>query len=123
MILISSKGDFYNLTRRLFLFALFIAIRFTTEFLKLLENTLDKSSKFKNMFSVRLGCLTKSLLSQNFYQKMSAFWITVIPHPFYFVSCRNIQTIFYFRILILLQFYFRIAGIGELKVVKVEVCA
>ena len=53
--------------------ALFIAIKFITlliakmELTKLLENTLDESSKLRNMCDERLGCLTKSLLSQNFY--------------------------------------------------------
>ena len=37
----------------------------------MLENTLDESSKIKNMSDQRLGCLTKSLLSQDFYRMMS----------------------------------------------------
>ena len=58
-------------------FALFIAIKFVrvlitkTALTKLLENTLDERSKLKNMSDERLGCSTKSLLSQNFYRTMS----------------------------------------------------
>ena len=54
--------------------ASFIAIKFITVLItktaprKLLENTLNESPKLKNMSDERLGCLTKSLLSQNFYQ-------------------------------------------------------
>ena len=48
---------------------------------KLLENTLDESSKLKNMFDERLGCLVKSLLSQNFYRTMPDISQTLISHP------------------------------------------
>ena len=54
--------------------ASFIAIKFITVLVtktalrKLLENTLNESPKLKNMSDERLGCLTKSLLSQNFYR-------------------------------------------------------
>ena len=48
---------------------------------KLLENTLYESSKLKNMFDERLGCLMKSLLSQSFYQTMSDISKTLISHP------------------------------------------
>ena len=54
--------------------ASFIAIKFITVLItktalrKLLENTLNESPKLKNMSDERLGCLTKSHLSQNFYQ-------------------------------------------------------
>ena len=37
----------------------------------MLENTLDESLKLKNMSGERLVCLTKSLLSYNFYRVMS----------------------------------------------------
>ena len=49
--------------------ALFIAIKFIsvlitkTALTKLPDNTLDESSKLKNMSDERLGCLKKSLLS------------------------------------------------------------
>ena len=49
--------------------------------IKLLENTLDESLKLKNMSEERLGCLNKSLLSQNFYQRMSDISQTLISHP------------------------------------------
>ena len=54
--------------------ASFIAIKFITVLItktalrKLLENTLNESPKLKNMSDERLGCLTKSHLSQNFYR-------------------------------------------------------
>ena len=48
---------------------------------KLLENTLDKSLKLKNMSDERLGSLTKSLLSQNFDRTMSDLSKTLISHP------------------------------------------
>ena len=47
---------------------------------KLLENTLDESSKIKNMSDERLGCLTKSLVSQNFYWTLSDISKTLISH-------------------------------------------
>ena len=57
---------------------------------KLLENTLDESSKLKNMSDERLGCLTKSLLSQNFYRRMSDLSRTLILHPgITFRGCQN----------------------------------
>ena len=65
----------------------FIAIKFITVLItktaltKLLENTLDESSKLKNMSDGRLGCLTKPLLSPNFYQTMSDLSKTLISHP------------------------------------------
>ena len=58
---------------------------------KLLENTLDESSKLKNMSNERLGCLTKSLLSQNFYQTMSDFSETLILHPAVLFNGRSYQ--------------------------------
>ena len=48
---------------------------------KLLKNTLDGSSKLKNMSNERLVCLTKSPLSQNFYRTMSDLSKTLILHP------------------------------------------
>ena len=48
---------------------------------KLLKNTLDGSSKLKNMSDERLECLTKSSLSQNFYQTMFDLSRTLISHP------------------------------------------
>ena len=50
---------------------------------KLLENTLDESSKLKNISDKRLGCLTKSLLSQKFYRITSDLSKTLISHPDY----------------------------------------
>ena len=50
---------------------------------KLLENSLDESWKLKNMFNGKLGCLMKSLLSQNFYQTMSDLLKTLILLPGY----------------------------------------
>ena len=50
---------------------------------KLLENTLDESSKLKNMSDERSGCLTKSLLSQNFYRTMS----DIYDENSYFAPC------------------------------------
>ena len=67
--------------------ASFIAMKFITVLItktaptKLLENTLDGNSKLKNMSDERLGCLTKSLLSQNFYRTMSDLSKTLISHP------------------------------------------
>ena len=67
--------------------ALFIAIKFITVLItksalkKLLENTLDESLTLKNMSNKRLGCLTKSILSQNFYWTMSDLSKTLILHP------------------------------------------
>ena len=67
--------------------ASFIAIKFITvlitktALIKLLENTLDESLKLKNMSDKRLGCLMKSLLSQNFYRTMSDLSKTLILHP------------------------------------------
>ena len=67
--------------------ASFIAIKFIsvlitkTALAKLLENTLDESLKLKNMSDKRLGCMTKSLFSQNFYQTMSDLLKTLISHP------------------------------------------
>ena len=52
-----------------------------TALTKLLENTLDESWKLKNMSDKRLGCLTKSPLSQNFYWTMSDLLKTLISHP------------------------------------------
>ena len=48
---------------------------------KLLGNFLDKSSKLKNMSDAKLRCLTKSLLSQNFYLTISDLLKTIILHP------------------------------------------
>ena len=68
-------------------FALIIAIKFITVLItkialtKLLENTLDESSKPKNMSNERLRCPTKSLLSQNFCWTMSDLSKTLISHP------------------------------------------
>ena len=47
----------------------------------LLKNKLDENSKLKNMSNERLGCLMKSLLSQNFYRTMSDLSKTFISHP------------------------------------------
>ena len=52
-----------------------------TALTKLLKNTLDESSKLKKMSDERLRCLTKSLLSQNFYMTMSDLSTTLILHP------------------------------------------
>ena len=52
-----------------------------TALTKLLENTLDESSKLKNMSDERLGCLTKSVVSQTFYRTMSDLSKTLISHP------------------------------------------
>ena len=72
-----------DLTRSLFLLLLAIKFPFVysykiynrvlitkTALTKFLENTLDERSKLKNMSDERLGCSTKSLLSQNFYRTM-----------------------------------------------------
>ena len=48
---------------------------------KLLESTLDESWELKNMPDERLRCLTKSLLSQNFYGTMFDLSKTFISHP------------------------------------------
>ena len=55
---------------------------------KLLENTLDESSKLKNMSNKRLRYLTKSPLSQNFYLTMSDLSKTFILDP----AIHNIQS-------------------------------
>ena len=66
--------------------ASFIAIKFITVLItkmawtKLLKNTLDESSKLKNMSDERLGCPTKSLL-RKFYWTMSDLLKTLILHP------------------------------------------
>ena len=53
---------------------------------KLLENILDESLKLENMSDERLGCLTKSLLSQNFYQTMFDLSNTLMLQPIIFCS-------------------------------------
>ena len=53
---------------------------------KLLENTLDESSKLKNMSDERLRCLTKSLFRQNFYRTMSDLSKTLMLCPIIFCS-------------------------------------
>ena len=50
---------------------------------KLLKNILDESSRLKNMSNKRLGCLMKSLLSQDFYWTMSDLSKTLISHSDY----------------------------------------
>ena len=87
MVLISNKGSFYNLTRCVFYCFIYRnkihnrVLITKTALTKLLENTLDESLKLKNMFSKRLGCLMKSLLSQNFYRTMSDISKTLISQP------------------------------------------
>ena len=92
-----------RLDKTFVLFALFIAIKFITVFItktaltKLLGNTLDKSLKLKNMSDERLGCPTKSLLSQNFYRTMSDLLKTLILNPaitnvFVFVSKLSLRS-------------------------------
>ena len=75
--------------------SLFIAVKFITALntkmalTKLLENILDESLKLENMSDERLGCLTKSLLSQNFYQTMFDLSNTLMLQPIIFCSkCR-----------------------------------
>ena len=57
---------------------------------KLLENALDESSKLKNMSDETWGCLTTSLLSQNFYRTMSDLLKTPISHPVFIFLVFNI---------------------------------
>ena len=85
MVLISNKGreTLTRLGETFVPFASFIAITLIitkTVLTKLLENTLDESSKLKIMSNERLGCLTKSLLSQNFHQTMSDLSKALISH-------------------------------------------
>ena len=87
VVLISNKGSFYNLKwfcSYCFLYSYKIhnsALITKTARTKFLENTLNESSKVKNMSDERLECLTKSLLSQNFYRTMSDLLKTLISHP------------------------------------------
>ena len=84
-------------------FALFISIKFIrvlitkTALTKLLENTLDESSKLKNMSDERLGCPTKSLLSQNFYRTMLDLSKTLILHPASSLICTAPQNMMLIR--------------------------
>ena len=85
MVLISNKGreTLTRLDKTFVPFALIIVMTFIitkTALTKLLENNLDESSKLKIMSDKRLGCLTKSLLSQNFYWTMSDLSKTLILH-------------------------------------------
>ena len=48
---------------------------------KLLRNILDENLKIKSMSGETFGCLTKSLISQNFYRTMSDLSKTLILHP------------------------------------------
>ena len=85
MVLISNKGrkTLTRLEENFVPFASFIVMKFIitkTALTKLLKNTLDESSKLKIMSDKILGCLTKSLLSQNFYWTMSDLSKTLILH-------------------------------------------
>ena len=87
-MVLSNKGRDFDetLTRRSFCFAYSYKIHnrvsvTKTALTKLLENTLDESSKIKNMSVERLEYPTKSLLSQNFYWTISDLLKTLISHP------------------------------------------
>ena len=72
----------------------------------LLENTLDECSKLKNMSDERLGYLTKSLLSQNFYRTMpDALKTRFTPWLFYFklTVCANQLCIIATRIMVFID--------------------
>ena len=86
MVLISNKEQdidktWQNICSFCFIYShrvynrVFITKKALTE---LLRNTLDKSLKLKNMLDERLGCPTKSLLSQDFYRTMSDLLKTLI---------------------------------------------
>ena len=83
------QGKFLKLHEMFVPISWFIAINFIKVLItkmaltKLLENTLDESSKLENIFDERLGYLTKSCLSQNFYQTVSDISKTLISHPAY----------------------------------------
>ena len=89
MVLISNKGwdideTWWDVCSFCFVYSYKIHNRVLitkTALTKLLESTLDESLELKNISDKRLGCLTKSLLSQNFYRTMSHFSKTVILHP------------------------------------------
>ena len=89
MVLISSKGRDVDKTWQdvcsfcfVYSYKIYNRVLITkTALTKLLQNTLDESSKIKNISGKRFGCSMKSLLSQNFYRAMSDLSKTLISHP------------------------------------------
>ena len=88
MVLISNKRSFYNLTGSYcFIYSYKIHNRVLITKMTLTKFAgMDECSKLKHMSDERLGYLTKSFLSQNFYRTIPDALKTIVSYPDYSIS-------------------------------------